>query len=221
MGSLTDRPLTVILTHAHHDHALGARWFDAVYLFPQDMDIYPVYTGKQRRQNVLESARARGVRMDERKFMHAVLPTPSPLEEGVVDLGGLRAQIILCPGHTPGSAVVYVPERKLLLTGDDWNPCTWLFFREALTVQTYRENVRRLLALPFRHLLCPHRTELFDRFMLEDFVEGLRDEALLRTKDVPTGDVEGVHTVEIALPYHQVLVFDQDKFALERAKEAR
>ena len=41
------------------------------------------------------------------------------MKPGVIDLGGLTAQIIEAPGHTPGSAVVYVPERKLLLSGDD------------------------------------------------------------------------------------------------------
>ena len=25
--TLTDKPRTVLLTHHHHDHALGARWF--------------------------------------------------------------------------------------------------------------------------------------------------------------------------------------------------
>ena len=29
--TLTNKPLSVMLTHGHHDHALGARWFDRVH----------------------------------------------------------------------------------------------------------------------------------------------------------------------------------------------
>ena len=32
--ALTDKPLTVLLTHNHHDHALGARWFEKTMMFP-------------------------------------------------------------------------------------------------------------------------------------------------------------------------------------------
>ena len=44
--SLTDKPLTVLLTHAHHDHALGARWFVKTRMFARDLPAWPVYTGE-------------------------------------------------------------------------------------------------------------------------------------------------------------------------------
>jgi len=31
--TLTDKPLQVILTHGHHDHMLGARWFAETRMF--------------------------------------------------------------------------------------------------------------------------------------------------------------------------------------------
>ena len=37
--TLTDKPLTVLLTHAHHDHALGAQWFEHVRLFSGDAQL--------------------------------------------------------------------------------------------------------------------------------------------------------------------------------------
>ena len=35
--TLTDKPLTVLLTHNHHDHSLGARWFAQTLMFPEDI----------------------------------------------------------------------------------------------------------------------------------------------------------------------------------------
>ena len=211
-ASITALPVTVLLTHAHHDHALGARWFDRVLLFPQDQPLFPVFTGTFRRQRVLESAKDKGLSVQEDDYLQSVMPPILDAREETMDLGSLHARIICCPGHTPGSAVVYVPERDLLLTGDDWNPCTWLFFREALPAQQYRANVRKLLDLPFRNVLCSHQPTMFERDMMETFLNHLTDETLSLAKRVPTGDAEGVRTAEAALPHGQVFVFDRDKF---------
>ena len=35
--TLTDKPVTVLLSHGHHDHVLGARWFDKTYLSREDL----------------------------------------------------------------------------------------------------------------------------------------------------------------------------------------
>jgi hydroxyacylglutathione hydrolase len=42
------------------------------------------------------------------------------LEEGDLDLGGngLDVRVILAPGHSPGSVCLYVPDTKVLITGD-------------------------------------------------------------------------------------------------------
>ena len=42
--TLTDLPLTVVLTHGHHDHALGSRWFGEVHLLPEDFPVYETST---------------------------------------------------------------------------------------------------------------------------------------------------------------------------------
>ena len=208
-GALTDKPLTVLLTHAHHDHALGARWFSKTHMFPQDLPSWPVYTGESQRRAVAAQAEAKGLAVPQ-DFFTAPMPEPIPLLEGCMDLGGMTAQVILCPGHTPGSAVVYVPERKLLLTGDDWNPCTWLFFPEALPAQAYRDNVRALLRLPFEHVLCAHREQLYPRSALEAFLHGLTDGALCAARRVNMG--WETDTREAQPDEGQQFVFDYGKY---------
>ncbi len=217
--TLTDKPLSVMLTHGHHDHALGARWFDRVYLAKADFPVYETYTNGHWRRHVLTGARDKGLDPDEEAFLSAKMPAPEALDESEAGLGGLTARIMLCPGHTPGSAVVYVPERKLLITGDDWNPCTWLFFPEALCVQDYRRNMRRLLALPYGYVLCSHQCALFRRTHLDRFMEALTDGCLESARPVGEGSRVGVRTSEAQLPMNQILVFDRDKFEQNAGKE--
>ena len=210
--ALTDKPVSVVLTHAHHDHALGARWFKDVRMFAQDLPDFAVYTARAQRERVLAQANAKGLVPPE-DFLTAEIPLPEPLEEGDIDLGGLTARIILCPGHTPGSAVVYVPQRALLLTGDDWNPCTWLFFPAALGAQAYRQNVRGLLSLPFKHVLCSHQPHLDERAMFETFLAGLTDECLLAARKVDMG--WPADTREASPAQGQIFVFDFGKTTLK------
>ena len=215
VGTLTDRPLTVLLTHHHHDHALGARWFPETWMFPADQPDWPLYTGQEQRKRVLEAARAKGLTAED-DLLSADVAMPKAMEESAMDLGGLTAQVICCPGHTPGSAVVWVPERRLLLTGDDWNPCTWLFFPAALPVREYMRNMRQLLDLPFEHVLCSHQPALFPRRKLEIFLEALTDEALRAAQPVRIDPYDDINTRQALLPEEQQLVFDWAKAALDQ-----
>ena len=152
--------------------------------------------------------------VDEKTFLAGEIPLPKVMKPGVIDLGGLTAEIIEAPGHTPGSAVVYVPERKLLLSGDDWNPCTWLFFPQALGLREYRSNMRGIQQLPFEKVLCPHREALYDRWMFDDFFNALTDGNLRAAEPVNIAPYEQIDTCQATLPHDQVLVFDWAKSGL-------
>ena len=212
---ITTLPCRVILTHGHHDHALGARWFDETWMFPEDQEDFAEYTAEPTRRRILNSAKNNGLPVDEEAYLAAEIPMPRPLCEQTIDLGGLTAQIIHVPAHTPGSCVVYVKERQLLLTADDWNPCTWAFFPKALPVQVFRSNVRRLFDLPFAHVLCSHRHALYDRSEMQAFFDGLTDEALRNAPRVTIGGWESTNTHEARPAGDQVFVFDYDKFLME------
>lgn len=206
--TLTDLPLQVLLTHAHHDHILGARWFERTGMLQADLADFAQYTSLSQRSRVQEQAQAKGLKPPD-DFLTAPIPQPQSMEPCVIELGGLTAQIIVCPGHTPGSAVVYVPQRQLLLTGDDWNPCTWLFFEQALPVETYRAHMKQVQKLPFQSVLCSHQPMLFERKKLDDFLDGLTDECLRSAHPVNMG--RAVDTREVYPAEGQNLVFDWGK----------
>ena len=54
LRTLTDKPLELILSHGHHDHVLGARWFERCLMDPADLDEFRLRTDVPQRQNVPE-----------------------------------------------------------------------------------------------------------------------------------------------------------------------
>lgn len=209
---LTQKSLTVLLTHNHHDHALGSRWFEKTVMMPEDQAEWFVFTGEGKRRTVLAQAQAKGLDVTETDALAGTCRVPYAIHGGRLELGGMTVEILPCPGHTPGSCVVYLPAQKLLLTGDDWNPCTWLFFDAALPVRAYRENVRKLQRLDFDCVLCSHQLACFPRKVLDDFLDHLTDDVLDAAQPVTIGGYEQVDTRQANVTDGQMLVFDWQKY---------
>lgn len=216
-----NKPVTVLLTHHHHDHTLGMYTLGPLndcqcMMLPEDAPAFFIYNGQAKRRQVLRQAQGKGIlgadQRTEDIFLAGECELPVTAVPGDMDLGGITARIIDCPGHTPGSACVLIVERKLLLTGDDWNPCTWLFFPEALGVQAYRENIRELLAYDFTHILCSHQLDVFPRAKFEAFLNGLTDTALDAARPVVIGGYEHINTRQANVAEGQILVFDWNKY---------
>lgn len=210
--SLTKKTLTVLLTHNHHDHAMGSRWFHETVMFAEDMAQWAMFTGIDKRRVVLNQAIGKGLPVTEADFLAGECRMPLPMSRGPFDLGGFTVEVIPCPGHTPGSCVVYLPQQKLLLTGDNWNPCTWLFFEAALPVRRYRANVRELLTLEFERVLCSHQLECFPRANFDAFVGNLTDEVLNAAHPVTIGGYKHIDTRQANVADGQILVFDWKKY---------
>lgn len=162
---LTDKPLTVILTHGHIDHAMGAPDFDCVYMNPADREVYEEMSDIEERKGYI-AANNRGELPD---FTPDDYVAPFPvkfleLKDGdVFDLGGVHLDIFSLPGHTNGSMVVLVREEKILILGDACNTATFLFDKNSLTVEEYKENLisvdSRLEGAYERVFLCHHDME--------------------------------------------------------------
>ena len=190
---VTDKPVTVMLSHGHHDHILGARWFSRVYLSPEDLAEYRLRTGRPQREKVAAQAAAKGIPLPA-DFLSAACPEPTPVigegkTEGFdsleMDLGGFPLRIFRVPGHTPGSLMIWIKKWKLLLTGDNWNPCTWLWFPSSVGTAEWKRNMERMLAAcPCEHVLCSHQPFVRAGEEARRFIRSLTPERLRAAEKV-------------------------------------
>lgn len=195
VDQLTDLPLTVVLTHGHVDHAMGAPEFadKEVYLNSADLPDYRSMcdVGGRKdyiRDNLGKDYHAFGFTDDD--FLPAEPDFPFlPLEDGTVfDLGSIHVEAVSFPGHTRGSMALYIPELKMLITGDACNPFTFLFGGDSIPLAQYRQNViamRDRFEGKLDHICLSHREMEGGTALLSDMVEVCDDVLAGRTDDVP------------------------------------
>jgi hydroxyacylglutathione hydrolase len=84
------------------------------------------------------------------------------LKEGEVDLckDGYKVQVILTPGHSPGSVCLYLPDTKILITGDV------IFYMSVGRTDfpggdtlTLKKSIDKLAVLDVEYLVPGHNTE--------------------------------------------------------------
>ncbi len=192
VDSLTDKPLTVLLTHGHVDHAPGAPEFDTVYMDHRDIPLYRRHCRMEERRGYLQANL--GPRYAELRDEDFVPEKPDmvflPLENGMLfDLGGLHIQAVSLRGHTQGATAFLLQEERILVLGDTCNNSTFLFDEEASTVEEYLENVcaaRDALAGTFDRVFLSHH-EMETGADIMDSMISLCDELLTRggADDIP------------------------------------
>ena len=168
---ITDKPLYVVNSHGHVDHACGNEQFGRAYIHPLDMELAMEHNGREMRMAELDTAE---VPMDFDLEAYLALGTAElkPAGEGdTFDLGGMTLQVIHLPGHTAGSIGLWCPERKLLWVGDAMNCFVWLFLPEAQSLNTYIASLHKAAALPFTHMIQSHEPRPVPRRKLWDYLD--------------------------------------------------
>jgi glyoxylase-like metal-dependent hydrolase (beta-lactamase superfamily II) len=98
----------VLITHSHPDH------FEAIERFSNRPDVEILMTGPEVR--FMEE-------IGSRFYPAFGLDVPEyhidrELEDGTISLGGEEFEVIITPGHSPGSMCLYWPKEKALFSGD-------------------------------------------------------------------------------------------------------
>jgi len=123
---ITKKPLDVVITHYHPDHAGNVKYFDDIYYHAADTVIdltefgMEPYTGN----------------------VHFVN------EGDVFDLGGTKLEVVFTPGHTPGSICLIDRATKNCYSGDAFGSGgVWLQVAPQLPVETYVSSCNKMINL--------------------------------------------------------------------------
>jgi hydroxyacylglutathione hydrolase len=131
----------LIVTHAHPDHMEAVGVFAKPTLFAMGL------------------AETKFLK-DMAEQYHGDLGIPDPdffLREGELKVGRNTFQVVLAPGHSPGSICLYWPAQKVLFTGD-------VVFNQGIgrtdlpggDGRLLKESIQRLSALDSEYLLSGH-----------------------------------------------------------------
>lgn len=191
VDGLTDKPLTVLITHGHTDHAMGAGEFTDCPLYLPHIDeyIYKYHGASDFRHDGMMLAEE-GVTIEEDEYI-PTLPFSSfrDLKEGdVFDIGGEVIEIYACPGHTKGSVVMLMKNERIVLLGDACNNFTFMHENYAISIEHYLESLRTLkekLSGKYDQVLASHGDGKLPLNIIEGNMQNCIDIINGNTDDIP------------------------------------
>lgn len=191
VSKLTEKPMTVLLTHGHVDHAMGAPEFENVYMSSRDIPLYQSQCSLKERKGYL----AAGLGDVFEKIPEDSYVAPKPeyhfleLEDGMeFDLGGLHIDVFAFPGHTSGSMVFLLREQKILILGDACNNSTFLFGAEACPLDEYMETLEKIrgrLSGRYDKVFLSHHDMETGTEIMDNVLEVCREAMEGRADDIP------------------------------------
>jgi glyoxylase-like metal-dependent hydrolase (beta-lactamase superfamily II) len=135
IDALTGKPVRLLISHSDQDHTGAQQFFDTTSMHASEFNLY---TSKGN-----DPARARSV-----------------WEGEVFDLGGVELEVILLPGHTPGSIALLDRKNRRLFAGDSMSD-RWIYiFGAGRSLEAYIASVKKLeqLSSLFDTMYCCHGT---------------------------------------------------------------
>ncbi|WP_019910967.1 MBL fold metallo-hydrolase [Paenibacillus sp. HW567] len=188
--NLTKKPLTVILTHGHVDHAMGAPEFDRVYMSSKDNPVFMEHKALEVRKEYIAMALGdRTPKLEDKDFVSVMNPNFEELQEGdSFDLGGIHLEIYAAGGHTPGTMAILIAEERTLILGDACNHSTFLFDKNSYSVEKYQQSMQQLDVQTRgkydRVYLCHHEAEASGE-ILQQIIILCREIMNRETDDIP------------------------------------
>ena len=118
---MTDKPVTVVLSHGHLDHVGGSYLWDEVFIHENDIPLFETDTreGREKGMNWLMDQRGYDRLTDNTPFVDTRKIRLNTVKEGdVFDLGGITLRVVELAGHTPGSIMLWDEQDGAILVGD-------------------------------------------------------------------------------------------------------
>jgi glyoxylase-like metal-dependent hydrolase (beta-lactamase superfamily II) len=160
VSGLTKKPVMLVNSHADGDHVGGNGEFDKAWIHPSE---FPYYN-----ETCPEGAEA------------------CPIWDGeIIDLGGRKFEVILIPGHTPGSVALLDRENRILVAGDSISDGPIFMFGKNRSLQAFIYSMKKLLTFSseFDTILPAHGPCPLGNDMIGKLIDG--------AEQVLSGKVEG------------------------------
>ena len=170
--SITELPLTVVLTHAHMDHCGGAGYFSRVYMKESEKPILAVHRSQAFRADFFSGHLGLSLSPEDFAPVPEVVFADIP-DNTVLELGGVSVELLPFPGHTPGMICPLIPEDRALIIGDACDDNVLLFDRYSSTVSEYRQNLEKMISrrADYDMILGNHGSFGFAMDLLENVLE--------------------------------------------------
>jgi len=171
---LTCKPLIVINTHGHPDHAGANYQFEIVHMHAADISIAGQYSLPEWRAKMSKDMLQRNMIAESDLFGGKPFNTKIiPISEGqIFDLGDRRIQVMETPGHTLGSICLVDIENRLLFSGDNNDITVSLFLKESAPLHIYLETLTRQEArISEFNILLPGHGEPIQSDIINDQIE--------------------------------------------------
>lgn len=175
VAELTGLPVMLVNTHADYDHIGGNAQFERAFMHPSEFARY---------------------RAELAKHFPTVGDTlaVSPLWEGdVIDLGGRSFEVILIPGHTPGSIALLDSKNRILIGGDSVIDDRIVLCDAWRDIDAYILSMEKLNGMRSRFdtVYTPHGSFPVSSDILEGIVSGIKRSVSGEVKGVDTDFIKG------------------------------
>ena len=160
---LTDRPVTVVASHAHWDHVGGNHLFEEIWIHPAEADDLARGFPNERMRGWFGPGSLTGPLPDDVDLdTLAIQPSKATglLDEGqTFDLGSRVLEVLHCPGHSPGG-IVLLDRANGVLFSTDVAYKGYLYAYAGNWAEMYRQSLQRLAALaPELRVLYPSHND--------------------------------------------------------------
>lgn len=150
LSTLTDKPVIVVLTHGHIDHAGGIKQFDTVYLHESDFEMAKTIAVHERQQYadmLIQMSQGIFTQVECKEFTKE--PDFVSLKEGQdIDLGNRVIKVYETSGHTEGGLSFLDTKERILFSGDACNPNILLLdTKEKNGIKNVLESAKKLDSL--------------------------------------------------------------------------